>query len=68
MHFKRWLEDCGEDFTRGNKGPYAKVRSKLTADDEEIPKELRSKNGTVQPIHPETLFGKMKKKMRRQNG
>lgn len=66
MDFKQWLkEDCGEDFARGNKGPFAKARSN-TADDEEIPWELRGNPNVT--VNPESLFGsmkKMKKKMKR---
>jgi hypothetical protein len=62
MQFKQWLEDCGEDFARGNKGPFAKAKSKYIADDEEVPRTLRSKTGIIEPIHPEKLFGKMKKR------
>lgn len=61
LGFRQWLEDCGEDFARGNKGPFASSKSKWFANDEEIPKKLRNKS-ILEPIHPEELFGKRKMK------
>ena len=61
LRFKQWLENCGEDFTRSNKGPFANARSKWFADDEEIPRKLRNKS-QLEPKRPEDVFGKKKMK------
>lgn len=65
LSFKNWLEEAGEDAGRGNKGPFARVRPKLVADDEEVPRHLRSKSGELAPAaSPEAVFGRPKTKVK----
>lgn len=66
MTFKQWIEDCGEvREPYQNKFPYHNMRSKYVTDDNPIPKNKRGKEGVSPTLPPESIFGYMKKKMKR---